>query len=427
MCDERNDIPKLNLDCMEDDIIDQKVHPYSERSDTSKFKKVGISLLKQNPITRPKVVAVYPNSARNAQFLRMQELINNASPSTERTPRQSISKAIEDLREQSRAKFVGKLNYQQILKMQEEIDESEMDLYKQDMMAQKEIQDLEDQNNYLQSQIYEVIHSSTEVTRNTLELQKKRNELRDNVDRLVRENAYNIALIEIYKKYEQILVETAKSEGYNNWKDVFKTPNDFISYTEKFEHENLFISQQVEQKMEKFDVETPRRLKEELIKENNTEKPEIKEINLTVTNPYQEEYEYISGLVEKLYLLMYKSKTSLSPYDLLVRIEKKMEEIYRSLESVKPSFLKKKFDEIETRNNLERRLQFRAELERKFEEKKKITMERCMKEVKIPSGRKLMPKSSPRKIKVKDMKKEMEEAERKRKEEELLFGDIFSD
>ena len=129
--------------------------------------------------------------------------------------------------------------------MQEEIDESEMDLYKQDMMAQKEIQDLEDQNNYLQSQIYEVIHSSTEVTRNTLELQKKRNELRDNVDRLVRENAYNIALIEIYKKYEQILVETAKSEGYNNWKDVFKTPNDFISYTEKFEHENLFISQPV--------------------------------------------------------------------------------------------------------------------------------------------------------------------------------------
>lgn len=420
-------VPKIDLTQIDDADLESKLHPYSERGENSQFKKVGISILKQNPITKPKLGPGYMASARNVKQQRLHDIINNDAPLSERTPRKSIARVIEDLRVQSHEKFIGMLNYKQIEKMQEEIDEKERELYLQELRNAQELHDMEEHNSNLENEIFQAIHSSAEITKQSYELQKKRNETFANIERLNRENAYNCALIDIYKTYENILMETARQEGYNDWKQCFKTPEDFLNYTEKFENENLFLSHQVEEKMQKSQPSSPRKeLAEPVVRKEKAKNTED-EINFNVTNPNQAELDHLSELVNKLYLLMYKTQTTLPPYEQLIQVEKKMEEIYRSLERVKPSFLKKRLDEIDARNALERRLQFREDLEKRREEKKRITLERALREVKVPAGRKLMPKSSPRKFKIKDPTKQKEEEERRRKEQELLFGDIFSD
>ena len=268
----------------------------------------------------------------------------------------------------------------------------------------------------------------------TLQKQMKRQNI--NIEIIKSELSKNEDLLEHYQEYSEFLSKFDDKTLMNN-------PDNLLREFSDLEKENLFLIQECEEFQTDIihSVEEPeKRLKHAKdalqritdLLENSNEEKQLKDLQETheiyskpvTTDSVDNEIKEISELVEKTFFNCFGRKADLSAIAKLEKIENKLEDFYKQIENVAPSFVHMKQSKFDKDRREEMRVALQKEKEQIQQEKKEQALARANKPIKKKMGRPVMERSLPRHFVKKDNEKLLRLLAEQKAQEEFLFGEI---
>ena len=413
--------------------------PLTTRSDIQKKKR--ISLIERSLIKKPSV----PTSTRSLPTFRQRQLEKLSSISENPSQidlsnyqrPQNVKEILSDKRKVFRDQLLINIKNVEISKIEKEIENSEKQLQDEYENSLNELTNIERHSNEVNSMLNNQIKSYEQVKSNRFKIERDLKYKKSAVERLKAEKSHYEGEIEACKECYDFMQLLPRPDDCEKPTDYYKDTQQILDYFNSIEEESKFLCNEMEtlktqntattaelkRQINEYDEKIKNiRSSSSLMREYKSENDD--EDNEHVVNPYEEELSSISMMVKKLYTAIFKQVTSQTPMEMLAKVETAMEEIYNRMENVDQNYIKKRLTELEIIKNKEDRAAARYEQERRYYEKKMITLERATKPVKKPEGRRLNPRSyfSPR-------AKPKEEIEKEKliqkTEEEFLFGPLY--
>ncbi|EAY13005.1 hypothetical protein TVAG_077430 [Trichomonas vaginalis G3] len=158
--------------------------------------------------------------------------------------------------------------------------------------------------------------------------------------------------------------------------------------------------------------------------------PKIDDNSMTSTtmqrkNAVESEIDYLSQKVLQTFRSCFNEDSDETAMNLLTRLQKRLEELYRGVAIVNQKFVKQKELEFTKVHREETRRVAQIEEAAALQKKKEAAFERANRPVKKRTGRPLNPRTIPVKRKRKNDDEENELIRRRRETEKLLYGPVF--
>lgn len=257
-----------------------------------------------------------------------------------------------------------------------------------------------------------------------VDLLKEFDKQKQKVEIMRSEVSKNQDMLKFYRNLRGFMHKMSQASG--NTLDYFKDPDAMVKAIDDLVNENLFIGQQLDFFDEFFNSDS-KNTEEEGIEIDRTLEAlnKLIEVNLPpeefthVADRQQKEANdnelaRLSGLVGNTVIKLLGPQGVLTPLEMLEKLEWRLEEFYKKLTMVNPSFVAQKQAMIDELRAEEYRKEIAKERERIFQEKKDQAYARATKPIKKRVGRRLVERTVPKRRVVQS------DAEKLRKEEERL-------